>query len=305
MKQSAPNSAAREPVKDDKFEWINPIGGLGDMLMLSGVLQQVLERDATRRFRLVRRTGYMSLIEGHPAVLGQGFARQTDTVIGMDYWSHPGFERGGVRAMTALGRAFGLDGEIEERFCISLDDNDDSIADEIPWRDINILIAPASESPRKEWAHRNWETVVRELRGRGFFVIQTGLARNRYVAGAYSLLGTTSPKQTLALARRADVVITVDNFLMHAAHHWHTNAVVLWGPTSHLVYGYPEQTHLRPDEDCPDLPACVGPGRGHLYAKPCPKLDSHCVDRIQPGQVLAAVDDALARRRSSTPSPQP
>ena len=34
--------------------WIDPIGGYGDILMLSGVLQQLVEEDPERRFHLVR-----------------------------------------------------------------------------------------------------------------------------------------------------------------------------------------------------------------------------------------------------------
>ena len=48
--------------------WINPIGGLGDTLMLSGVLKQVHDREPDKQFNLVRRSGYMSLLKGHPAI---------------------------------------------------------------------------------------------------------------------------------------------------------------------------------------------------------------------------------------------
>lgn len=47
----------------NNFPWINPIGGYGDMLMLSGVLKQVIEKFPEKRFNLTRRTNYVSFLK--------------------------------------------------------------------------------------------------------------------------------------------------------------------------------------------------------------------------------------------------
>lgn len=45
--------------------WINPIGGYGDALMLSGILNQVHEARPEEKYFLVRRTQYQAILAGH------------------------------------------------------------------------------------------------------------------------------------------------------------------------------------------------------------------------------------------------
>jgi hypothetical protein len=69
------------------YPWINPIGGLGDMLMVSGILKLVIEEDPLRRFNLVRRTNYLSVFKGHPAVAHIGFPPKEAKIQDVTYWS--------------------------------------------------------------------------------------------------------------------------------------------------------------------------------------------------------------------------
>lgn len=173
--------------------WINPIGGLGDTLMLSGVLKQLVEQRPHQRFRLVRRPGYMNILEGHPAILGVGFPRYDDEILSTDYWTRelPGVGR--QRPMQIMGRMFKIDNEIEERFYVAHENLRDPLIDLIPWGSKNIVIAPGSTSPRKEWALLKMEALTRKLKNAGYFVIQIGDARQRHVRFTYSLLGVTQP----------------------------------------------------------------------------------------------------------------
>jgi ADP-heptose:LPS heptosyltransferase len=272
--------------------WINPIGGLGDTLMLSGVLKQVIERHPERRFRLVRRPGYMSILNGHPAIAGVGFPKNGAKIITTDYWSREPLGPGRQRPMQILARMFGL-GEVEERFYVAGEDDGDGLLNLIPWGPRNIVIAPGSASPRKEWSHRNWQDLVWRLRGAGFFVVHLGNAGGRNVRSAYSLLGLTQPKQVFPLLRRADLIVTVDCFLMHAAHYMNRPAVVLWGPTCPEVYGYPRQFHLHAGTTCAKPDGCLSPGKGENYGSPCPSDPEHCVDAITVEQVYSAIQETL------------
>jgi ADP-heptose:LPS heptosyltransferase len=270
----------------DGVPWINPIGGLGDVLMLSGVLKQVTERHPDRRFRLIRRPGYMCILEGHPALIGVGFPPEDAVIYQTDYWSDPAYATRAERPMQILSRMFGLDGEVKERFFVADDDVPDPIVDTIPWDSVNVIIAPGSSSPRKSWRHEKWEALVKRLRHKGCFVLQLGYSHERHVRGAYSIAGLTTPKQVFPILRRADLIVTIDSFLMHAAHHVQIPAVVLWGPTEPQTYGYSKQTHLHPRNACPELDDCITPRKAEDYTKPCPFEDHHCMDQITVDNIM-------------------
>ena len=53
---------------DNEFVWIDPVGGLGDTLMISGVLKRAIEAEPARKFNLVARTKYGPILKGHPSI---------------------------------------------------------------------------------------------------------------------------------------------------------------------------------------------------------------------------------------------
>ncbi len=283
-----------------KVIWINPVGGLGDTLMLSGILKQVADKNPDQKFMLVRRPGYMSILEGHPAIAGTGFPRHGAEVLGTDYWAKEPLGEPSQRPMQILGHMFGLDGVIREDLYFAGKTSSDPLLDWIPWSSTNIVIAPGSSSPRKEWGHNKWEELARRLRQAGCFVILIGSAKQRYVRYTYSLLGLTTPGQVFPILGRADLIITVDCFIMHASHYTKKQAVVLWGPTRPRIYGYPGQIHLYDEDSCPKPDGCISFGRGNPYTSPCPRSSEHCVDRIRVEEVYDAVERALSKNSSGT-----
>jgi ADP-heptose:LPS heptosyltransferase len=278
--------------------WINPIGGLGDMLMVSGVLKQVIERDPERRFRLIRRSGYMRLFRGHPAILDTGFPEQDAKVMGTDYWAKELLGPGRQRPMQVLARMYGLSEPVEERFHVVENEPESPLLQTLPWTDKTVIVAPGSLSPRKAWAHKNWEALCRRLREAGFFLLEVGDVRARHVRSTYSIHGLIQPKQVFAFLRRAKLVVTVDCFLMHAAHHVSVPAVVLWGPTPPEVYGYAEQCHLFAGKVCQKPDGCIGPGKGVTYSTACPLPHEHCVDLITVDQVFDACRKIFQAQRT-------
>jgi ADP-heptose:LPS heptosyltransferase len=129
-------------------------------------------------------------------------------------------------------------------------------------------------------------------------VLQLGRARDVHVRNSYSLRGLTTPRQAIALLRRVSLLVTSDNFLMHAAHLTGTPAVVLWGPTDRRSYGYPEHSHLEFPRACGLLPGddCIGPERndgGAVYGTRCPHGDQHCMDQLEPEVVYQEARRAM------------
>lgn len=269
-------------------EWINPIGGMGDMLMVAGVLKQVHELDPSRRFRLVRRSSYRAMLQGHPAIREIGFPPKGAAIVGTDYWRYE-LNPGDHRPYQVLARLFGLPTPAREiLFFPGRTEIDPILLKSIPWGDRVAVIATASDSPRKRISAAHWRRVVQGLREDGFLVLQTGKPEDTYIEGSFSLLGLTDPGTFIGLVRRAEIVITPDTFAMHAAYLTGTPAVVLWGPTDPAVYGYPGHVHLRDISRCDRADRCFSAETPDTYLTPCPLGDDYCMQRISPESIREA-----------------
>lgn len=272
--------------------WINPIGGLGDTLMLSGVLRLVIEERPGERFNLVRRTRYLSLLQGHPALSRIGNPPKGAKILGTDYWGREELGGGNRRAFQVLARVFGLRTPVEERlFLPGSGESDPLLEGIIPWKGENIVIAPFSDAPRKEMSMENWQELVRRLSRPDRLILQMGTDRRRHIRNAYSLLDITTPRQAISIVGKCSLVITSDNFAMHAAHLVGVPAVVLWGPTRAEIYGYPRQMHLRSDSPCEKEHECLGPKFPHNYHTQCPLGESHCMNRIDFEEICGVVEN--------------
>jgi ADP-heptose:LPS heptosyltransferase len=282
------------------YPWINPIGGLGDQLMLSGVLKLVHDRFPDRRFNLIRRTGYLAFLKGHPAIAAVGWPEKGLSLARNDYWSMEELGPEAQRPFQVLARAFGLKTPVDERLYLPGENPTDPILmSALPWKDVNILIAPSSDSPRKVMHPALWDGLVEILKREGMFVVQAGRLHETHIRPAYSALGLTTPRQLIGLLKRCSAVVTSDSFTMHAAHLVGTPAVVLWGATNHEVYGYPEQIHLQSPKACGLGPYddCIAPVRndgGRVYGTPCPHGDGHCLDQLEPERIADGVRLALS-----------
>jgi ADP-heptose:LPS heptosyltransferase len=146
---------------------------------------------------------------------------------------------------------------------------------------------------------QRWEELTRLLSDSDTLIVQAGQHSDRYVRGAYSLLGLTNPKELISLLPRFDAVITLDNFVFHAAHLCGVPAVVLWGPTNHKIYGYEEQKHFQAVPSCECKDGCIGPGKGNMDQTPCTQGPSHCLDRLDLQEISLAVRDILGKKEKT------
>ena len=277
---------------EGSLTWINPRGGLGDALMLSGVLKQVVEQDPSRKFNLVTRAQFGPLLDGHPALAQTGYPPPGAKFIGTNYWDQEDYHLPGQRAYQMLARIFGLETPVEERLYIPGEIKDDPVLmGLIPWQSRHILICPGSGSPRKRMAVEKWELLVARLNQDRLGIVQAGTMKDRYVRGAYSLLGLTTPRQLISLLRRFDVIVTGDNFIMHAAHLCGVPAVVLWGPTDYRVTGYAGQIHLKAGLDCEYFGRRLG--GGDPDHQECPRGEARCMNGLKTEDIYLAVQRLL------------
>lgn len=271
--------------------WINVVGGYGDALMVSGVLKAAFERNPRQKFNLIRRTRYTTIFKGHPAIERIGFPPKGARIIKTDYWALEELGGGSRRPFQILARAFGLATPIAENLYLPGAIQDDPlVAGAVPWKRKNVIIAPSSDSPRKIWSMGRWERLVELSSSEGLLALQVGRKRDPYVRGAYSLLGLTTPRQLLALLKRADLVVTADNFIMHAAHLAGTPAIVVFGPTDAATYGYDGQVLLSAAaERCDQRSRCIGPRYPKNYASQCPRPENHCLDEISVERIFGEI----------------
>lgn len=274
--------------------WINPLGGLGDTIILSSVLKLVHDKYPQKNFHLARRNKYLPLLQNHSAIKSIGYPPKDAFIISSNYWGYEQLGGGTQRPFQILARVFGLETPIEEKLYIPVEPKDDFLLSQIPFQKKNVLIVPASDSPRKMMHPMFWHQLVEQLTNEGIFVAQAGKIMDLYIKGAYSLLGLTNTVQFLAMIKKFDVIVTVDNYAMHAAKLFAKPTVALWGPTSCDVYGYPEQTHINANlEVCHLRNECLGPELGHNYGTPCPLNEHHCMNTIDANLVLREVKKLL------------
>jgi ADP-heptose:LPS heptosyltransferase len=156
--------------------------------MLSGVLKLVHDRFPERKFNLSVRSSYLPILKEHPAITSIGHPPKNALVVGTDYWAKEDLGPGNQRAFQILARMFGLETPVDEILffpgSMTLHPLFEST---IPWGEKNILISPASNSPRKMMNHDLWEKVVSLLVDDGYFVIQTGRLGERKIKKTYSL----------------------------------------------------------------------------------------------------------------------
>jgi ADP-heptose:LPS heptosyltransferase len=277
--------------------WINPTGGYGDILMLSGVLKQCLDKNPEVKFNVVRRAIYTDLLKGHPAIKRYGYPPKNANIITTNYWLKEKLGVNNQRPYQILARLFGLQTPIEEELYLPGEyNNEDRLLQDFVLKEYDkiAIIAPSSISPRKMMEPMIWQNFVEKLRRKGIFIIQVGNRNDIYIKGTYSLLGLTTLRQLISLMIKSDVIISVDNLIMHAAHLIKKPAIIIWGPTNYNVYGYPEQTHIQcSTNNCEFQNRCLGPDFPENYYTPCPFHDRHCMSKVSINEMIENVIDIL------------
>ncbi|HNW42905.1 MAG TPA: glycosyltransferase family 9 protein [Elusimicrobiales bacterium] len=262
-------------------QWIDPTGGLGDVLLLSGVLKLVHDRTG-KKYNMIRRTSFTEMLAGHPAIDRIDYLPAGAPVMPVKYGLSEEVQTGGTRAFQMLAKMFGLELPAPETLYLPMDGVSDTLlADMIPWREKNVAIVPDSTAPKKMMPAAKWEKVAKALADSGALVVQFGKKGSEKIKYSYSLAGVTTPKEAILLLKRMDLLITPDSFLMHAAHMTGTPAISLWGPTEADIYGYPDQQRLV-------VPCQHGPGKCRVadFFGKC-SAPAHCMDKIDTDEIVA------------------
>ncbi len=158
-----------------------------------------------------------------------------------------------------------------------------------------MLINPGAAWPNKRWPAERFATLAREVHARhgmksavlwgpGEETLAAQIARAS--SGAAEMAPATTLADALALARDARLLVSGDTGPTHLAAAVGTQIVGLYGPTDPARNG-----PWRPDDICVSrFAACAC-----HHQRRCHQLGRWCLQDIAVGEVLAAVDQRLAR----------
>ena len=77
--------SSKEPI------WINPVGGMGDIIMLSTAMMRSFEKYG-KKFSMARRTQYTEFFQNHPAIEEIGHPPVGSKIVCNDYWKRKEFK---------------------------------------------------------------------------------------------------------------------------------------------------------------------------------------------------------------------
>lgn len=269
--------------------WIDPVGGLGDILMLSTAIKKAYDKYG-KKFHMSRRSHYTQFFVGHPAIEEIGNPPEDADIVCNDYWSRPDFNNPNNKALNIVFKIFGIDDCDSDQLYLpnrATDVATDLLIKNIPWGQKTVAISFSSESPRKMMHPIKWHIIVEKLLAQQCFVLQVGGYGDIPIRGAYSLLGVTTPLQICDILKHVDLVITPDNFIMHAAKLANKPAIALFGPTETERYGYQNHICLRADRsNCEFVNECLGPHVSDNYATQCPQNEDHCMNSFDENKIV-------------------
>lgn len=151
-----------------------------------------------------------------------------------------------------------------------------------------VAIHPYATHPAKQWPRDHWKELTAQLAGNGYdwFVIgrdQTPL----FVDHVRDMTNATDLRETCALLKQADLLVTGDSGPMHMACGVGTPVLALFGPTARAWGFYP----AGPEDLVLEI---------HLKCRPCSLHGSkncdrgfHCMSGTTPERVLKAINDRL------------
>lgn len=277
---------------DVTLDWIDPIGGLGDALILSSVLHEVWTHTG-RRFGMCRQLPYSEFFTGHPAIAQIAQPPKSVPRIKVDYWSYETPGPGRARPYQIYSRLFGLTTPREEVLWMPIGDEDSDPTLRLPVSSGSVIVAAHSVSPRKMWSPRNWAALVDGLRKLTTLdIVQIGMGHEPKIPGTISVRGLTKPREACRLIKRSALLVTVDAFPLHAAAWAGTPTVALWGPSDPDTFGYPWHTNVR--EKLPCDASCFPSRDYQLYLSPCAIQPGGCMAEVKVDDVLAAIEKVLA-----------
>jgi len=148
---------------------------------------------------------------------------------------------------------------------------------------VAILHTTSFSCGNKEWYPDRWAKVVSYVNAQGYKVLQIGSQHEPCIPGAVNLLGTTM-RQAFALIKHAAFFMGIDSVFNHATNATALPSVILFGPTTPQVYGYPHNINIYKKLPCQPCMDIIFQG--------CPV--KKCMQEISVEEVIQAIDKLIS-----------
>jgi len=149
-----------------------------------------------------------------------------------------------------------------------------------------IAFHPAPRGSRnKAWPIDHWREIVR--RNPAYTFMQLGNTDDEYVRGAIDLRGATTLRVAFALVKSAKVFVGIDSCMAHVASAVGTPGLVVFGPTSRVLWGNDSNVNISENLSCSPCESILGP-------QPCP-YSSKCMTSVTVDRVHDALQEVVKR----------
>lgn len=266
-------------------------GGMGDALLATPALKALKQRRPDLVLRVLCKENHVEILELNPALnhvstsaddpLLQGVPALT-TCYGM-FRPSVALQKHAT-AIIADMLAVGL---VDRRPDITLTRADEEKALNIVagYRTPISLHVSSSSLRYKDWPVDRWEELVRRLPECTF--IQLGETKDPEVPSTVDVRGMTTIREAVAVVKHTRCFVGIDSFFNHASIAVGTPGVVLFGPSTPVIWGHSENTNLYAGVECSP---CVDT----IDKSPCPYA-RRCMTAISVDEVEAAVRRTLTR----------
>ncbi|MBC8495885.1 radical SAM protein [archaeon] len=148
-----------------------------------------------------------------------------------------------------------------------------------------IVHANSKCSKNQIWFEDRWNKLVAMMPEHTF--IQLGLEDEPLIEGVVDLRGKTSVREAIAILKYSKCFVGVISFLAHATNAVNTKGVVLFGPSTPVVWGYKNNINLYKHFKC-------APCIDILGAKKCP-YNRKCMQKISVKEVKKAIQECTKK----------
>jgi ADP-heptose:LPS heptosyltransferase len=192
-----------------------------------------------------------------------------------------------IKASVIIGQMMGLQ-ITETKLQVFLRDDEERKAQLMmqSFKNPVVINITSQTTSNQNWAKSNWERLILEMPECTF--IQLGIESEEKISGAVDLRGQTSIRMSMAMLKYANSFVGVVSFLAHASYAVDVPGVVLYGPSTPIIWGHPNNINIFRNLPCSPCVDTLCNGK-------CP-YGSLCISSISVYEVKDALEKQLAKR---------
>jgi ADP-heptose:LPS heptosyltransferase len=273
------------PVRTASVLVVEIWGGMGDALLATPAIRALKQRCPDAELRVLCKENHVEILEFNP-YLNHVSTSEDDPLLrdapalttSYGMFRPSVFVQKHATAIIADMLAVALD---DWKLDVTLTRADEEKALNIVagYRNPISLHVSSSSLRYKDWPLERWEELVRRLPECTF--IQLGETRDPGVPSTIDVRGMTTVREAVAVVKHTRCFVGIDSFFNHASIAVGTPGVVLFGPSTPVVWGHAGNTNLYAGVECSP---CVDT----IDKNPCP-FARRCMTAIGVDEVEAAV----------------